>query len=86
MTKKLRICVAVTLALAFTNALAQGGPGFKHPHGLTPQAAAELQEAGVDKYVGQFTPAVSAPVGDGFTAAMRFETGRLTRLPLANGH
>jgi hypothetical protein len=66
MSKNIRICVAFTLALAFTNAHAQGGPGFKHPDGLTPQAAAELQEAGVDKYVGQFTPAVSAPVGDGW--------------------
>jgi hypothetical protein len=67
MSKFLRICIAFGLALAFTNALAQDGPGFKHPHGLTPQAVSELKDAGVDKYVGQFTPAASAPVGDGWT-------------------
>jgi hypothetical protein len=35
--------------------------------GLNSQAAHELREAGVDKYLGQFEPAVSADVGDGWT-------------------
>jgi len=35
--------------------------------GLSPQAFVELSEAGVDKYIGQFTPVSSTDVGDGWT-------------------
>jgi hypothetical protein len=35
--------------------------------GLNAQAAKELSAAGVDKYLGQFTPAVAEDVGDGWT-------------------
>ena len=35
--------------------------------GLDPNAAQELRDAGVDKYLGQFTPASSTDVGDGWT-------------------
>lgn len=35
--------------------------------GLNSQAVKELQDAGVDKYLGAFKPAVSFPVGDGWT-------------------
>jgi len=35
--------------------------------GLNIQAQQELQDAGVDKYIGQFTPAFSEDVGDGWT-------------------
>jgi hypothetical protein len=35
--------------------------------GLTPWAFFELHEAGVDKYVGEFTPISSVDVGDGWT-------------------
>ena len=34
--------------------------------GLNPMARMELQDAGVDKYIGQFTPAVSEDIGGGF--------------------
>ena len=45
---------------------AQAGPGGNYPHGLTAAAAAELEAAGVTKYVGRFEPAVSVAVGDGW--------------------
>jgi hypothetical protein len=48
------------------SAAAFGQPGEKHPHGLNPQATAELNDANVNKYVGEFTPAVSTPVGEGW--------------------
>ena len=35
--------------------------------GLNPQAFIELHEAGVDKYIGEFTPVSSVDVGDGWT-------------------
>jgi hypothetical protein len=35
--------------------------------GLSPQAFVELSEAGVDKYIGDFTPVSSTDVGDGWT-------------------
>ncbi len=41
--------------------------GAGSPKGLNPDAAAELTAAGVDKYLGQFTPASSTDVGDGWT-------------------
>lgn len=61
-----RSTFAIILTFAFGVAFAQGGPGHKHPQGLTTQAVAELQDAGVDKYVGMYEPAVSAPVGEGW--------------------
>ncbi len=39
----------------------------KQHRGLNRQAVRELREAGVDKYLGQFEPAVSFDVGDGWT-------------------
>jgi hypothetical protein len=38
----------------------------KNPKGLNPQAQAELEDAGVNKYLGEFTPASSTDVGDGW--------------------
>lgn len=35
--------------------------------GLNPGAYVQLHDAGVDKYLGQFTPASSTPIGDGWT-------------------
>jgi hypothetical protein len=35
--------------------------------GLNPGAIQELRDSGVDKYLGQYTPAVSVDVGDGWT-------------------
>jgi hypothetical protein len=37
------------------------------PRGLNPAALGELSDAGVDKYLGQFTPISSTDVGDGWT-------------------
>jgi hypothetical protein len=37
------------------------------PRGLDPNAAQELSDAGVDKYLGQFTPVSSTDVGDSWT-------------------
>ena len=54
------ICLFLLSVAAFA------APGDKHPHGLNPQATAELKAAGVDKYVGDFVPAASAPVGEGW--------------------
>ena len=52
------------LALGSTAVFAK--PGGVYPHGLNPQAEQELKDANVDKYAGQFTPAVSFPVGEGW--------------------
>lgn len=39
----------------------------KPPKGLNPDAAQELRDSGLDKYLGQFTPVSSVDVGDGWT-------------------
>jgi hypothetical protein len=41
--------------------------GAQCPLGLNPQALLELHAAGVDKYIGEFTPVASTDVGDGWT-------------------
>ena len=41
--------------------------GTQCPFGLSFQAFDELHDAGVDKYLGEFTPATSVDVGDGWT-------------------
>jgi hypothetical protein len=56
---------AVCLFLVSGTAFA-GQPN--HPNkGLNAAAAAELSQAGVDKYLGQFSPVASTDVGDGWT-------------------
>ena len=50
------------LALS-TTGLAGPGSG---PPGLNAQALQELRDVGLDKYLGQFSPAASAPVGQGW--------------------
>jgi hypothetical protein len=40
--------------------------GPKVPKGLNPQAVGELSDAGVDKYLGEFTPALSEELSDGW--------------------
>jgi hypothetical protein len=52
------------LGLLLTCSLLMGAGG---PRGLSNEAANELRDAGVDKYLGAFTPAVSVEVGDGWT-------------------
>lgn len=56
-------CVLLCACLFAVSATAFGQPNEKHPHGLNAQARAELEDAGLNKYVGEFTPAVSMPVG-----------------------
>lgn len=53
--------------LAFVSGIAAAGPGKNAPRGLNADAAAELSVQGVDKYLGVFSPVVSADVGDGWT-------------------
>lgn len=42
-------------------------PGKQQARGLNPDAMAELADAGVDKYMGEFTPVASSDVGEGWT-------------------
>lgn len=62
--KRTHLLVLVCVALVSGSAVAR--PGDKHPHGLNAQATAELKAAGVDKYVGDFEPAVTTPYPDGW--------------------
>lgn len=64
---KIITCVLVSVCLALASGAALSKPGKKPPHGLNAQATAELQAAGVDKYVGEFRPAVTTDVGEGWT-------------------
>ena len=43
-----------------------GAEGDSKNRGLTDEAAQELKDAGVDKYLGEFTPVSSEDVGDGW--------------------
>ncbi len=63
---KYAISLVVFIALALVSVDASASSKGKHKGGLRPQAAAELRDANVDKYVGKFKPAVSFPVGDGW--------------------
>jgi hypothetical protein len=54
------------LALLGLMAVAAALMGTQCPFGLGLQGFRELHEAGVDKYLGQFTPATSEDVGDGW--------------------
>ena len=59
--------VIISTCLLVVSATASGQPADNHPHGLSEQAAQELRDANVDKYAGEFTPAVSTDVGQGWT-------------------
>lgn len=56
-------CLLVVVCLSLTSGLAFAEP----PRGLNADAADELRSAGVDKYLGLFTPISSVDVGDGWT-------------------
>ena len=56
-------CLLVVVCLSLTS----GAAFAESPKGLNSAAAQELSDAGVDKYLGQFTPVVSQVVGDGWT-------------------
>ncbi len=60
-------CVLISVCLSYVPGVAFSGPGNQVARGLNPQAAAELQAAGLDQYLGEFTPTVSTDVGDGWT-------------------
>jgi hypothetical protein len=56
----------LTVGLALT-VIAVNGAGAEEGKGLNEGALNELSAAGVDKYLGEFTPVVSTDVGDGWT-------------------
>jgi hypothetical protein len=58
-SKSLKIFVLVLISIFLM--------GAKQPRGLNGDAFLELSEAGVDKYLGEFKPATSTDVGDGWT-------------------
>jgi hypothetical protein len=62
----LAIFVAGT-AIAGAPRVLSRAPEAAAPRGLDPQARMELEAAGVNKYLGQFTPVSSTDVGDGWT-------------------
>jgi hypothetical protein len=55
------------LALAVVFPISAEGQSDNPNKGLTAEAAEDLRDTGVDKYLGQFSPAVSEDVGDGWT-------------------
>jgi len=57
----------VFVCLSFASGAAFSKPGGISPKGLGPQAAQELSDAGVNKYLGMFNPVSSTDVGDGWT-------------------
>lgn len=61
------ICLLVVVCLSLSSGAAFAAPGKKPPKGLNADAAAELSAAGVDKYLGLFTPISAVNVGDGWT-------------------
>ena len=64
MKKTIYVLMGIVVLLA-TSSSAFSGPA--NPRGLNPQALSELQDAEVDKYLGEFTPISSEDVGDGWT-------------------
>jgi len=60
-------CLLLVFCVSLTSGAALANPGGVSPRGLNPDAMQELREAGVNKYLGQFAPAVSVDVGDGWT-------------------
>jgi len=57
----------VILSLVALPDTAWSGWGKRFQVGLNAEAEQELRDSGVDKYVGQFSPAASIPVGEGWT-------------------
>lgn len=61
-------CLFLILCLSLTSGAALADKKLTKPsQGLNPQAVHELREAGVDKYLGDFKPAASFGVGNGWT-------------------
>ena len=57
----------LALGLSLAVLVPTGAEGDSQNRGLTQEAEDELRDAGVDKYLGDFTPASSTDVGDGWT-------------------
>jgi len=57
----------IRLSIVALAGLAMALLGSKCPLGISPQALSELSAAGVDKYLGDFTPVTTEDVGDGWT-------------------
>ncbi len=64
MRNRTRNKVLITLSLLMAGVILMG---HRCELGLNQQARSELQAAGVDKYMGDFTPALSEDAGDGWT-------------------
>jgi len=60
-------CLLVSACLWYSPGIVIADPGNQVARGLNPTATQELRDAGLDKYLGQFSPAVSVDVGDGWT-------------------
>ena len=61
------MALGLSLAVLVPTAAEGDSNNFNNPNrGLTQEALDELHEAGVDKYLGKFTPAASEDVGDGW--------------------
>lgn len=58
--------IVLCIGLSMATSVAVGDPGGVSPYGLNPAATRELQDANVDKYMGDFTPVTHADVGDGW--------------------
>ena len=63
--KSLRFKYVAVLVLALSMVVMMGSGG--HKKGLNDDALDELEDAGVDKYLGEFEPVSSEDVGDGWT-------------------
>ena len=61
------ICLLISVCLSYAPGVAFSEPGKQSVRGLNPQAMEELADAGVDKYMGAFTPVLSTDVGGGWT-------------------
>lgn len=61
------IALLSCICLLMVSSTVFGAPGKQKARGLNPDAMAELVDAGVDKYMGEFTPVSSVDVGDGWT-------------------
>lgn len=60
------IFLFISTALLCATSTAFGEPGKQKARGLNPEATQELVDSGVTKYMGEFTPALSEDVGDGW--------------------
>ena len=61
------ISAVISFILLATSGIAYGDSNNHQRKGLDRQARHELIDAGVTKYVGEFTPAVSTDIGEGWT-------------------